>query len=210
MPDGDPQKEGLGARLQRALLKPAPDGATKPVAFDDLTTVEEIEGAINRADDTERLIGLIVAPLAAAIGLVVTSTLIANDPKAHLASGAINKLHVNPSLYLEIGGVAFLLALLMLTFAWARKRLYLGIVTALYGLSIFNLHYWAFGVPYILIAAWYLVRAYRLQAKLKTARAEGGGGGSGQRYGGANKRYTPKSIPPGGSTKPTGKERRAG
>src|ERR1700733_564820 len=154
MPDGDPQKEGLGARLQRALLKPAPDGATKPVAFDDLTTVEEIEGAINRADDTERLIGLIVAPLAAAIGLVVTSTLIANDPKAHLASGAINKLHVNPSLYLEIGGVAFLLALLMLTFAWARKRLYLGIVTALYGLTIFNLHYWAFGVPYIRMAAW--------------------------------------------------------
>ena len=60
----------------------------------------------------------------------------------------------------------------MLATAWFRKRLYLGIAMALYGLSVFNLHFWGFGVPFILVGAWYLVRAYRLQQKLKLARAE--------------------------------------
>ena len=46
------------------------------------------------------------------------------------------------------------LALLMLVTAWWRKRLFLGITMALYGLAIFNLHYWGFGIPYILAAAW--------------------------------------------------------
>ena len=55
--------------------------------------------------------------------------------------------------------------------AWFRKRLLLGIASALYGLSFFNLHYWGFGVPFILIGSWYLVRAYRLQQKLKLAKA---------------------------------------
>jgi hypothetical protein len=55
---------------------------------------------------------------------------------------------------------------------------------ALYGLSIFNLHFWGFGIPFILAGAWLLVRAYRFQQKLKeantstTARLE-------------SKRYTP-------------------
>lgn len=206
--DGDQDKERLSDRLRRTFLKPAPEGGGKPAPFESLTTVDEIEGAIKRADDAERMVGLIAAPLAAAIGLLVTGSLIANDPKAHLASGAINKAHVNPSLYVEIGGVAIVLSLLMLGFAWTRKRLYLGIVCALYGLSVFNLHFWGFGVPYILVAAWYLVRAYRLQTKLKTAKAEGGGS-AGRQYG-ANKRYTPKAIPPGRPDKQTGKERRAG
>ena len=64
------------------------------------------------------------------------------------------------------------LALLMLGAAWFRKRLLLGIAMALYGLSIFNLHYWGFGFPFILAGAWYLVRAYRLSEKLKHAKAE--------------------------------------
>ena len=43
---------------------------------------------------------------------------------------------------------------------------------ALYGLSIFNLHFWGFGVPYLLFGSWYLVRAYRLEQKLKLAKAD--------------------------------------
>ena len=96
----------------------------------------------------------------------------ANDPKALLANGQLNKLHVNPSLYVELGAVTLALALLMLVPAWFRKRLLLGIAMALYGLSIFNLHYWGFGFPFILVGAWYLVRAYRLSEKLKHAKAE--------------------------------------
>ena len=92
----------------------------------------------------------------------------------------------------------------MLTMAMLRKRLFLGIATALYGLAIFNLHYWGFGVPFVMAGAWYLVRAYRLQQALKLAKGEG----PAQRYGskaqskGAsytakpNKRYTPRSSSP--------------
>ena len=57
----------------------------------------------------------------------------------------------------------------MLVSAMLRKRVFLGIVTALYGLAIFNLHYWGFGVPFILVSAWLLVRAYRLQRDLREA-----------------------------------------
>ena len=53
----------------------------------------------------------------------------------------------------------------------ARKRLLVGIAMALYGLSIFNLHYWGFGIPFILGGAWYLVRAHPLSEKLKYAKA---------------------------------------
>ena len=48
----------------------------------------------------------------------------------------------------------------------------MGIVLALFGLGIFNLHYWGFGVPFIMAGAWLLVRAYRLQQKLKLAGGE--------------------------------------
>ena len=53
----------------------------------------------------------------------------------------------------------------MLATAWWRKRLYLGIVMALYGLTVFNLHYWGFGIPYLLCAGWWIVRAYRAGAE---------------------------------------------
>jgi hypothetical protein len=40
---------------------------------------------------------------------------------------------------------------------------------ALYGLSIFNLHFWGFGIPFIFAGAWLLVRAYRFQQMVKEA-----------------------------------------
>ena len=104
--------------------------------------------------------------------MIITGSLIANDPKATLANGAVNKAHVNPSLYSLVGFVLLALALVMLAMAWWRKRLYLGITMALYGISVFNLRFWGFGVPYVLAGAWYLVRAYRLNQKLKLARQE--------------------------------------
>ena len=77
--------------------------------------------------------------------------------------------------------------------------MFLGIALALYGLAVFNLHYWGFGVPFLLAGAWYLVRAYRLKQELK--RVGGSGASSGGRTrqisaaSGArprpNKRYTP-------------------
>ena len=60
----------------------------------------------------------------------------------------------------------------MLAFAWFRKRLYLGMVIALYGLAVFNLHYWGFGIPFVMAGAWLLVRAYRLQRDLRVATGD--------------------------------------
>jgi hypothetical protein len=205
--DESVEKPSAWQRLRGAILKPGAEGA--PPADETKidgkvpTTVDELEAAIARADDKERLIGLILAPIAAAIALLITGSLISNDPKAHLANGAINKAHVNPSQYLELGAVTAALAVLMLVMALLRKRLYLGIVTALYGLSIFNLHFWGFGIPFLMVGAWYLVRSYRFQTQLKEAKAGNSPtiarGPSGART--ANKRYTPPSAPPGRGAK---------
>ena len=80
--------------------------------------------------------------------------------------------------------------------ALLRKRLFLGIGLALFGLAVFNLHYWGFGVPFLLAGAWYLVRAYRLNQELKRLEGSGSPSRSAARPAmGArprpNKRYTP-------------------
>jgi len=147
-------------------------------------SVEELQEAVKTANDKERLIGLIAAPLAAAIGVLVLDALVRNATKLHQSTGVYN------SLMLVLVG----LSVLMMAFAWFRKRLYLGMVLALYGLTIFNLHYWGFGIPFVLAGAWYLVRAYRLSRSLKEATegvqvmGRGPAGGSRPR---PNRRYTP-------------------
>ena len=132
----------------------------------------------------------------------------------------MNKAHVSVGLYHELELVLLGLALLMLVTAWWRKRLFLGIVMALYGLAIFNLHYWGFGIPYILGAAWLLVRAYRLQRELREANGElpARAGTPGRRRPPPNpsrpqpnKRYTPppprRTPPKADSQRPTSPRR---
>ena len=203
----DPQSHSAWARFTGAIsnlmLKPTPaqSGAVSGSPKDaGPTTIPEIEAAIKRADDKERLIGLLAAPVAAAIGLLITASLVANDPKAYFPNGQINKLHANPHTYVAFGAVALVLALVMLGSAWFRKRVVLGIAAALYGLSIFNLHFWGFGIPFIMVGAWYLVRAYRLSEKLKLAKAgDAKGTATGHRSAPSgtkpSKRYTPPSAP---------------
>jgi hypothetical protein len=181
--------------LKPAVAAENATGGDRPAAGEP-TTVPEIEAAIKQANDKERIIGLIAAPVAAAIVFLVMSSLVHNDPSALLANGAVNPRHTDPNVYTELGLVTLALALVMLGGAWFRKRLVIGIASALYGLSFFNLHYWGFGVPYIMIGAWYMVRAYRLSQKLKLAKAAdaptaGPGGIRAQ----PNKRYTPPVAP---------------
>ena len=166
----DSGKAPLGDRLRSLVLKPAEaDTASTAEGSPGPASLEELEAEVRSANDKERFIGLVAAPLAAAIGILVISALIVNDPPARLKDGRIDTLHVSLSLYHDLGGVILALSVLMLVTAMWRKRLYLGIVTALYGLAIFNLHYWGFGVPFILFSAWLLVRAYRLQRDLREA-----------------------------------------
>jgi hypothetical protein len=199
----DPEKAPLGERIRGALVKPVEPGSTaKAKAADKDLSIEELEDAVKYADDKERLTGLLLAPIAGAIGLLVIGSLISNDPPALLKNGSVNPRHVDVSLYHTLTYVLLGLAIVMLGTAFYRKRLFLGIAMALYGLSIFNLHYWGFGVPFVLVGAWLLVRAYRLQRDLREATGDTPstrrrGGGTNSRSSGPqpNKRYTPRTAP---------------
>jgi hypothetical protein len=115
----------------------------------------------------------VAAPVGAIVALVISSNLI------HHAEQTGQSTSVFQTLTFVLMGMA---ALLLLT-SWLRKRLFIGIVMALFGLGIFNLRYWGFGLPFVIGGAWYLVRAWRLQSKLKLA-----GGGSKSSYGPPNSR----------------------
>ena len=203
-------KAPLGERLRHAVLKPVdPDAAPTPTGgkgADKPSSLEDLETEAKLANDQERLIGLFAAPVGAAIGLVVIGYLIAKDPPALLKNGTANKLHVSLSLYHDLTYVLLGLSLVMLVSAYFRRRLFLGLAMALYGLAVFNLHYWGFGIPFLFGGAWLLVRTYRLQRDL----AEANGGkparpGAKRRRGGPpppaartrpNKRYTPRNTRP--------------
>jgi hypothetical protein len=199
----DADKAPLGERLRNAMVKPVEPGvAAKAKANDRPLSVEELGDAVKYANDKERLTGLLLAPVAAALGLIIIGTLISNDPSQYLKSGAVNPRHVSVSLYHTLTYVLLALAVVMLVTAYFRKRFYLGIAMALYGLSVFNLHYWGFGVPFLLVGAWLLVTAYRMQRDLREATGDlpsrRRGSGPAPRPGRAqpNKRYTPRTAPP--------------
>lgn len=209
----DPDKAPLSERLRSAVVKPVePDAAAKSKAADRAPSIEELEDTVKYADDKERLIGLLLAPVAAAIGLLVIGSLISNDPKEP------NPKHVDVSVYHTLTYVLLGLAVVMLVTAYYRKRLYLGIAMALYGLSIFNLHYWGFGVPFVMVGAWLLVRAYRAQRDLREATGDSSSGARRRRGGTSpkagrpqpNKRYTPRSAPPKRSPPKPENEQKAG
>jgi hypothetical protein len=154
--------------------------------------------------------------LAAIIAIIITSSLISNDPPA-VKNGQVNPLHTSISLYQELLVVMLVLSVLILVLSMLRKRLFIGIVMALYGLAVFNLKFWGFGIPFILAAAWYLVHAYRLQRDLKelnggttstttTSRRSSTATNLAPR---ANKRYTPPAPSRRWSSKPA-KEPRVG
>jgi hypothetical protein len=181
-------KARLVDRLRDATLKPAePEMPAQSRGAYELSG-EELEIEEKRANDKERAIGLVAGPLATIIAFLVVHTLVVNDPSASLSDGAVNKLHVSLSTYSHVFLVLIILSFGITAMALWRKRLFMGIVTSLYGLTIFNLHYWGFGVPFVMVGAWYLVRTYRLQRKLKEATA---GGPSVTSRSTPNKRYTP-------------------
>jgi hypothetical protein len=187
--DGDDApRMSLWERLKYAMVRPD-DEVDDAKAVADERSVDELDEAIRRSDDKERAIGFIAAPVAAIIGLVVSSASI----------DYANTHHQSVTVYDELTYVMLGLAVLILVSSLLRKRLFQGITMVLFGLAVFNLRYWGFGVPYLLAGAWYLVRAYRLQQELKRA---GGGTASAPRgptkpTNGSrprqNKRYTPPS-----------------
>lgn len=158
----------LWERLKYSMVKPDDDaGAAKEVAPDrDLDTVR---AEVRRSNDKERAIGLVAAPVAAIVGIAI-STATLDYAKTH---------HESLTVYKELTYVLLGLAVLILVASLLRKRLFQGITLALFGVAIFQLKYTylGFAAPFILAGAWYLVRGYRLQQELKRVEAAGGGGG---------------------------------
>ena len=146
-------------RLKYTIVKP--DAADEKAVADD-RSVEELEEAIGSSNDKERAIGLVAAPLAAIIGILVGSATIQNAKNTHQSTAE----------FVDLTYVLLGLAVLVLVSSMLRKRLFQGITLVLFGLAIFNLRFWGFGVPFLLAGSWYLVGAYRLQQALKRAEAD--------------------------------------
>jgi hypothetical protein len=174
-------------RLKYSMVKPDDDDRA-PAATDD-RTVDEIKAEIRYSSDKERVIGLIAAPIAAIVGLAI-STASLDNARSH---------HQSLTVYDELTYVLLGLSVLILVASLLRKRLFQGITLALFGVAVFQLHYnyVGFAFPFVLAGAWYLVRAYRLQQALK--HAEAGEGPTRTRPNGSatrsqarpSKRYTP-------------------
>lgn len=173
-------------RLKYTLVRAEEEPDDKSRAED--RAVEDIEEDIRQSNDKERAIGLAAGPIAALVGIVIGSSSIDYARSHHESLGTFETLT-----YVLLG-----LAVLILVSSLRRKRLFQGITLALYGLAVFNLHYWGFGIPFVMAGAWYLVRAYRFQQELK--RAEAASTGAPPSKGVANgarprpsKRYTPRA-----------------
>jgi hypothetical protein len=178
-------KSPLMDRLRLAVLKPEDPGAPSRTRGAYEVSGEELVLEEKRANDKERAIGLLAGPVGTLIAFLVVHELVLHDPAAP------NRLHVNLSTYYDLFVVLIVLSVGITIMALWRKRLYLGIATSLYGLAIFNLHYWGFGVPFVMVGAWYLVRTYRLHRNLRESTASAADGPSFTSRPGSSKRYTP-------------------
>jgi hypothetical protein len=165
---GDSGGEGapkmtLWERLKYSMVRPDDDPKEKQVQ--EIRPVDEIQADIARSDDKERAIGLVAAPVAAFVGLIISNASV-NYAKTH---------NLSTSVYDKLTYVLLGLSVLILLTSWLRKRMFQGITLALYGLAIFQLHYTYFGfaAPFLLAGSWYLIRAWRLQQELKKAEAAG-------------------------------------
>jgi hypothetical protein len=140
-----------------------PDTAGGREAPVDERSADELREALHRADDRERAVGLIAAPVATAISFGIITALIDRDhtPGAKVVA-SVSTLH-------ELLLVLLGLSVLMLVTALWRKRLFLGIVLAVYGVSLFQLGWLGFAVPFVLAGAWYIVRQFRMQSALRRA-----------------------------------------
>jgi uncharacterized membrane protein len=152
-------------RLRYTMVKPDDDGTVK--SDEPVLSREELEATIARADDKERNIGLVAAPIGAIVALFVSADLIHHAQQTGQSTSEFQTLT-----YVLLG-----MSVLLLAMSWLRKRLFIGIAMVVIG------------------GAWYLVRAWRLQAKLKLA-----GGGSGATYGPPNSKVN--RLPSAGGVLP--------
>lgn len=155
-------------RLKYAMVRPD-DSDPRPTTDD--RSADELQASIRWADDRERAVGLIAAPVSALISFIV----IGADINRNSSATTLPKNFVPASTYHWVLLVFLGLSLVMLVSAWWRKRMAMAIALALYGVGLFQLGWLGFAVPFVLAGAWYLVRAFRLQQSFKKAEAQEAG-----------------------------------
>src|SRR5271163_4370959 len=89
---GQVPKKSLMNRLRGAFVKPV-DPNAEPAPVNPPRTADELGVEMKTADDKERLIGLIAAPVAAIIGIVITNVAVSDDPAAFFSNGLVNPKH---------------------------------------------------------------------------------------------------------------------
>lgn len=186
-----PPKLTLWERIKYTLVRPETEPSDAAPAEE--RTTEQLEEHLRRADDRERAVGLIAAPVSAIISFAVIHALIDRDH----TPGA--KVVASVSTLNELLLVLLALSVLMIVTALWRKRLFLGVVLAIYGVSLFQLGWLGFAIPFVLAGAWYIVRQFRIQQALRKAtgnppappRAKGQSQSSTAPRPRPNKRYTP-------------------
>ncbi len=137
-----------------------------------------------RADTRERLAGVVAAPFAALIDLVVVGVLAARDRTAHLG--------VPVTRYEALEVVLVALAAGILASALLRRRVVLGAALGLQGLALFDLRFWGFALPFVAAGAWLVARAYRAREATPDPGVEASGAATRPGPVGANKRFTPR------------------
>jgi hypothetical protein len=153
-------------RLKYAMVRPDDEEPAHSSAAAGDRPADEVRAVIRRADDRERAVGLIAAPVSAAVSFIVITALIDRN-------SVVGAKHFTPaSTYHELLLVLLGLGVLMLVTAMLRKRLFMALGMALYGIALFQLGWLGFAVPFVLAGAWYLVRSYRLQQELRRAEAD--------------------------------------
>ena len=154
-------------RIKYTLVRP--DEEESDGAPGEGSTVEQLRDHLRHADDRERAVGLIAAPVSAAVSFGIITALIDRDR----TPGA--KVVASVSTLKELLVVLLALSVLMLVTALWRKRLFLGLVLAIYGVSLFQLGWLGFAIPFVLAGAWYIVRQFRIQQALRKAEGEAPG-----------------------------------
>jgi hypothetical protein len=161
-----PERAGTGTKAKGTT---GPSGMSK----------EELAHRIKYVDDRERLIGLVLAPLATVLSAGVLA--IGLHTAQHVAKGEASRVTI-----INFGIAGLVVSVLLFLAAWSRRRSFMAFALLFMGLPLQPLRFPIF-VGYWFAAGWILFRSLKWQRELAAInRAEGGGSRTaGARGGGA-------------------------
>ena len=156
----------LWQRVKYSMVEPDDDPVTRKEG-QPVRPVEEIQEDLRRSNDKERTIGLVAAPVAAIVGIAISTASINYARTLQPERSCLRRADVRPprTRRPDPGGIAVAQA----PVSGDHGR------TVRSGRLPVHYTYVGFAAPFILVGAWYMVRAYRLQQELERSEADVGG-----------------------------------